>query len=102
MIGSRTEAIPMRILFPHNYKEIDYMGLKLMTLALCAVTGKRVKLHSTGETAEVTARHEGKSVTFCLHFLDGRMEEVVWSADLQGFCAADDDLDEVDEGVITT
>lgn len=69
------------------------MGLKVLDLALCALKKKNAKLHTTGEEARVEVKYKDKNMVFFLHFDDGRVEEVLWSADLQGFCVGGDTLD---------
>lgn len=81
------------------------MGLKLMDLGLCSLRREKVRLHTTGKEATVSVKYVDRSMVFFLHFDDGGVEEVLWSADLQGFCdAKGDELDAVEElapGVIT-
>ena len=76
------------------------MGLKLLTLAYCSVTGKRVRLHTTGEVAHVIAVFvkETKKMSYSLRFSDGRIDPVSWSQDNQGYVAKGGaELDEVDD-----
>lgn len=73
------------------------MGLKLLTLSYYAVTGRKVKLHKTGEKAKVRVSYQKRGMLFSLEFDNGRQEAVHWTQDMQGFIAADSDIDEVDE-----
>jgi hypothetical protein len=77
------------------------MGLKVLTLSMCALTGKRVKLHKTGEKAKVSVTYPTRGMIFCLEFDDGRKEQIHWNWDLQGFVGTDgDDLDEITDEVM--
>jgi hypothetical protein len=73
------------------------MGLKLLTLATCSLSGKRVKIHKTGERAKVLVEYlEDRTPIFKLKFDDGRIEPVTWSEDMQGFTTKMGDMDEED------
>jgi hypothetical protein len=77
------------------------MGLKLLTLAYCTVTGKKVKVHGKKDqkaTVKVVYNKKGEP-TFLLQFEDGSQEEVVWAADLQGYGSKVGDLCEVEEAL---
>ena len=78
------------------------MGLKVLTLALLSLTGKKVHIHGTGERAEVIAKHVGRKLVYSLLFKDGRVEEVRWSAENQGFVSSQGDIEEDETAGITT
>jgi hypothetical protein len=75
------------------------MGLKLLTLAMHSLTGKPVKLHDTGKTANVTAEYKGGNIVYFLTFEDGKVEPVHWSAESQGYVSLGEELDEAPEPV---
>lgn len=70
------------------------MGLKVLTLGLLSLTGGSVLIHETGERAKVIARHVKKDLFYSLLFEDERIEDVMWSADNQGFVSPKGDLEE--------
>lgn len=73
------------------------MGLKLLTLARCSVTGGKVIIHATGERAKVKASFNGtRDVAYTLLFSDGRTIPIGWSPDNQGYLTeAGDEIEEV-------
>lgn len=73
------------------------MGLKLLTLALCSVTGKKVKIHSTGKEAKVLTEDKNGKTSYSLLFDDGSIKPVSWSEDNQGYIPLGDELDEIEE-----
>ncbi len=74
------------------------MGLKLLTLALCSVEKRRVKVYSTADTnngiakkASVIASYDPTihNMRYALRFSDGTEELVHWSPDNQGYVLED-------------
>jgi WD40 repeat protein len=79
-----------------------FMGLKVLTLALLSLTGKTVHIHDTDERAKVIVKYVGGKLVYSLRFKDGRVEEVKWSADNQGFVSPKGEIEEDEAIEITT
>ena len=73
------------------------MGLKLLTLAMCSVNRKKVKVHSTGEKAKVIATYVNGNICYQLEFDNGDIRDISWSEDNQGYITSGEELDEIDE-----
>jgi hypothetical protein len=78
------------------------MGLKVLTLAMCSVTGKKVQVHSTGERAKVLVAWGEGNPSYSLQFADGRTEQIRWSQDMQGHTVAGVELEEVDDFLVAS
>lgn len=76
------------------------MGLKLLTLALCSVTGKKVKINSTGKKAKVIATYKDGNVFYQLLFDDGNIENIIWTEDNQGHIASSQNIVEENKTTI--
>ena len=77
------------------------MGLKVLTLSLCALTRQSVVLHRNAERqkeerAKVEVFFQDHGMIFFLVFEDGRREQIRWNSQMQGFGDGTETIDESD------